>query len=55
MAFFYFCQQAWDAWCGGLSAGVVGGGGDGLVTGRGTGGLDPLLGSLDEGIMARYS
>lgn len=40
----------------GLSAGVDGvGGGDDLVVGWELRGLDSLLGSLDERIMARYS
>lgn len=59
MALFYFRQQAWDTCCGrcaGLSAGVDGvGGGDDLVVGWKLRGLDSLLGSLDERIMARYS
>lgn len=42
--------------CAGLSAGVDGvGGGDDLVVGWELRGLDSLLGSLDERIMARYS
>lgn len=44
--------------CGGLSAGVDGGrsgGGDDLGTGREWRGSDTLLGSPEEGLMARYS
>jgi hypothetical protein len=59
MALFYFRQQEWAACCGrcaGLSAGMDGvRGSDDLVAGRELKGLDRLLGSSEEGLMAHYS